>query len=221
MTFRALILFAVFCCAGASVSLAEESLQFFYNRSAMNLIRNKAPLMPPALPWLPSQPDNPAVQFDVEIRDATTMYNQKGWFNLSSPSENSGVLMAFGAPGISPIIRSTEFAPLDILLIDSEGKITQIIPNLKLSELTQEIMPDQPVLAFLFIKGGLAQKLSVNPGDTLEYKLFKKSPIVITGDGPRKVTQPTLAEPPALDPQELAPSAYKPTTKEPKDSPIH
>lgn len=217
MTLRALLPLLCFCLAWPGLAVADEPLQFLYNRSSLVLVRGKAPALPPALPWLPQPAGKPAITFDVEVRDATTMYNRKGWFNLSSPSENQGVLMAFNAPGVAPLIRSTEFAPLDILMIDSEGRVTQIIPNLKLSELEHEIMPDHPILAFLFLKGGVAQHLSIRPGDTVEYPLFKKSPVVISTSGDRKVNAPPVQE---LEPQVLAPSAYKPTLKEPADSPI-
>lgn len=222
MNLRGLWLLVICCLVVPGAPLADEPLQFFYSRDSLTLMRNRVPLVPPSLPWLASTPDNPAVTLDVEIRDATTIYNQEGWYNFSAPSEKGGVLLAFSEPGTAPIVRATEYAPLDILLIDSEGRITQILPSLKLSELNEAIVPEHPVLAFLFLKGGQAQRLSINPGDVVEYRLFKKSPVIITGNMPRKpggAQAPAVAET-LIDPQELAPSAYRPTVREPEDSPI-
>jgi len=171
-------------------AMADESTPLFYTRSNIVVIRKTPPQKTiPPLPWqAQGQPtvvqDDPRVLFDVEVRDAMALYSQKGWFNLSSPSEKDGVLLAFSASGTTPIVHSTQYAPLDILLIDHEGTITQIIPNIKLSELDQDIVPSSPVLAFLFLKGGLCEKLSIRPGDTVEYKLFRKPPVVLTVPAP-------------------------------------
>src|SRR5437868_6371688 len=75
---------------------ADESLQFFYSRDALTVVRAKMASASP-LPWLQSgaPAPNPAIKFDIEVRDGATLYHQKGWFNLSGLAENNGVLMAF------------------------------------------------------------------------------------------------------------------------------
>jgi len=174
---------------------ADSSTPLLYTRAAI-MIERKAPPQKavPPLPWqkglISTMPDAPGIGFDVEVRDGMTLYNQKGWFNLSSQSEKNGVLMMFSAPGLPAIIHSTQYAPLDILMIDREGTITQIVPNIKLSELDRDITPASAIVAFLFLQGGLCQKLSINPGDVVEYKLFKKPPVVLTAP-----TDPTPTEP--------------------------
>lgn len=210
------------CLLVATPALAEDALQFQYSKSTVTLVRSKPPVIPPSLPWLAATVESPALAFDVEVRDGATLYNQKGWYNLSSPEDNGGVLLAFGEPSMAPVIHSTQYAPLDVLMIDSEGKIIQIIPSLKLSELTKEIVPQHPVQAFMFLKGGIAQRMSINPGDMVEYALFKKSPVVIGTNERRKekLSLPDLPE--ALedqDMQSLTPSAGR-AKKEPSDSPI-
>jgi len=160
-------------------SMADTSVPLLYTRSTIVITRYH---LPPPMPWQGKNApqENPRIPFDVEVRDAMTLYSQKGWYNLDSPSVKSGVLMMFRAPGISPIMRMTQYAPLDILFIDREGKITQIIPNINLSALDQEIMPENTVLAFLFLRGGTCKALSVNPGDIVDYKLFKKPPVILS-----------------------------------------
>jgi len=178
-------LFTIILLLLSTTALADTSTPLLYSRANITILRKAPPqkaLQP--LPWQKGQavavPDVPSVGFDVEVRDGMTLYNQKGWFNLSSPSEKNGLLMVFSAPGLAPIIPSTQYAPLDILMIDHEGTITQIVPNIKLSELDQDIIPSSLVLAFLFLKGGLCQKLSINPGDVVEYPLFKRPPTVLS-----------------------------------------
>lgn len=88
-------------------------------------------------------------------------------------------MMVFGEPTIQPIIPSAQYAPTDILFIDKQGKITQIVPNILLSELDQEIYPEKEILAFLFLKGGTCADLSINVGDDIQYSLFKKPPLIL------------------------------------------
>ncbi len=174
-----------------SRSLTKESsnIPFYYART--NIVINRKSLTPvEALPWQ----ENPTAQdpdlvLDVEIRDGMSLYNQNGWFNLSSYSEQSGVMMAFGEPIIQPIIPSPQYAPSDILFIDKQGKITQIIPNILLSELDQEIYPDAPILAFLFLKGNSYKNLSINVGDEVQYSLFKKPPLILNAPAQSPKTQ--------------------------------
>ncbi len=175
----------VFLLLWAGAALADTSSPLFYTRATIAVMRKSPPQKTiPPLPWSKEQPvvvaEASNVGFDVEVRDGMTLYNQKGWFNLSSPSEKNGVLMVFAAPGQPPVIPMTQYAPLDILLIDGEGTIAQIIPNITLSELDRDIVPPSPVLAFLFLKGGSCQKLSINPGDVVDYKLFRRPPTVLS-----------------------------------------
>lgn len=136
--------------------------------------------------------ENPEIVLDVEIRDGMSLYNQSGWYNLSSYSEKQGVMMAFTKPGITPIVRSTQYAPVDILFIDKQGVVTQIAPNILLSDLEDDIYPSAPILAFLFLKGGTCADLHINVGDEVQYSLFKKPPLILNA-------------PPAKEPQNSKP----------------
>lgn len=141
--------------------------------------------------------EDPSLVFDVEIRDGMSLYNQSGWFNLSSYSDRTGVMMVFAKPGIKPIIRSTQYAPVDILFIDKQGNITQIAPNINLSEIDEEIYPSAPILAFLFLKGGTCADMHINVGDEIQYSLFKKSPLILNSPPPKE-PPPVDIKPPAI-----------------------
>jgi uncharacterized membrane protein (UPF0127 family) len=121
----------------------------------------------------------PPLMFDVEIRDGNTLYNQNDWFNLSSYSNKTGVMMVFDKPDKHPIVHSNQYPPVDILFINKHGKVTQIAPNIILSELDQSIYPKSSILAFIFLKGGICTELSINVGDEVQHSLFKKPPTIL------------------------------------------
>ncbi|MEK6746906.1 MAG: DUF192 domain-containing protein [Pseudomonadota bacterium] len=144
------------------------------------------------------EPEDPALAFDVEIRDGMSLYNQSGWFNLSSYSEKSGVMMVFARPDTKPIIRSTQYAPVDILFIDKQGAITQIAPSINLSEIEEDIYPNAPILAYLFVKGGTCANMHINVGDEVQYSLFKKSPLILDSPPPKEPPPPANVKPPVI-----------------------
>ncbi|NBO18394.1 MAG: DUF192 domain-containing protein [Proteobacteria bacterium] len=189
---------------------AQAETPVLYSREKLTIHRQPGE----PLPWLEQSTaqEQSGITFDIEARDAMTYYRQKDWFNLISPTDDSGVLLLFSAPGLPPIIPSTHYAALDILFIDAEGRITQLLPNIKLSGLKQPITPKDPVLAFLFLRGGLCQQLNIRPGDSVEYRAFsspdsgmvsgpvepvEQQPVIILQDSPRR--KPLLQEKPAQE----------------------
>ena len=162
-------------------TLPDDAVPLFFSRATLTIKRSHPPEAA-LLPW--QKPEEvlppPDLTLDVEIRDAALLYNQSGWYNLSSPSDTQGVFMVFSAPTMAPISASAQYAPLDVLMIDKEGAIKQIAPKLMLTELTEDIYPKEPVLAFLFMRGGACAKHSIQPGDHVEYKIFKKPPAVLS-----------------------------------------
>ena len=190
-----------------------ENAGFAYSRTQISILRTHLKLDPSLLPWQQQQAvENNKLMLDVEVRDGRSLYQQEGWFNLTNYDENSGVLLMFGAPSQPPIVRSAQYAPVDILFLDKEGKITQIVPNIQLAELAQEIVPAEPISAFLFLKAGLCEKRVIVPGDSVEYGQFKKSPIILGDPAPK--TQPVILQgeqPPKDLPKEG--SAPKPSGK--------
>lgn len=171
-------------------AMAHAELPVLYSREKLTIHRQSLQ----RLPWLEDSADQEqsGITFDVELRDAMTYYRQKDWFNLSGPGDDSGVLLMFTAPGLPPVIKSTQYAPLDILLIDAEGRIAQLLPNVRLSSLKQDIMPREPVLAFLFLRGGLCQQLGVREGDIVEHRMFSPAPGVISGPVEELQQQPVI-----------------------------
>lgn len=191
----AFILFGI--CFSGTVVAAEYALPMLYSRAEIFIARHDASAMPePALPWQNgAAAAPPKLSLQVEVRDAAILYRQEGWFSLSSPAEKTGTLLMLPTPDLMPIPPTMQYAPIDILMIDKEGKITQIIPQVIPAEIEEEIYPDSPVLAFLFLKGGECGKLSVKPGDMVEYELFKKPPAILTAPEPAPRASPATPAP--------------------------
>lgn len=174
-------LLAIFCLLTAFSAHAEENLPLYYSRTQILVLpRATAETQKPgAMPWAAPSAD-PGLLFEVELRDGMTLYNQEGWFDVSGLSEKNGLMLAFAAPVVAPIVRATQYAPLDVLMIDKEGMILQIFPGLMLSELQKDLYPEQPVLAILYLAGGTCEKNHIAPGDRIAHPLFRKPPKVLT-----------------------------------------
>lgn len=167
------LIYILLTLTGGIPSAIADSVPLLYTRSDITIMRHSMP----ALPWKPDATSTEAsVVFDTEIRDGATLYNQQGWYNLNAPEALKAVMLVFGAPVLAPIIPSASYAPIDIVLIDKEGTVLQIFPRLRLAALEEEIYPAQPVSAFLFLKGGSCEALSIAPGDYVVYKIFKRPP---------------------------------------------
>lgn len=171
----------------------ENPMGFTYTRSHIVVMRAHVDKpQQPVMPWQTGDTQHAGLAFDVELRDAASFYKQSGWFNLSSPADRQGVLIVFDKPLARPVSRSRHYAPLDILFINQEGKISQIAPNIILNELDRDIIPDAPVRAFLLLKGGSCKDLSILPGDEVQHKIFIKPPLVI-GSPEEKISAPAPA----------------------------
>ncbi|MDX1974890.1 MAG: DUF192 domain-containing protein [Rickettsiales bacterium] len=167
----------------------------FYSRAKVDIQRKQAT---PSLPWQSAGDAASAanVTFDMEVRDAKTLYRQEGWFNLSSPSPQNGVMFIFNAPTVFPIIHTTDYAPLDILFVSKEGIITQIVPNVALSELKEDIYPNMPILAMLFLAGGICERVGIKPGDWVDYPGFEKPPQILGAPSVAPQTPPVIINTP-------------------------
>lgn len=165
---------------GVAPAWGDDSTPLLYSRS--HIIINRAH-MPVPLPWQNQPVENPSLLFDVDVRDAGVMRREEGWFDLGGIENGRGVMMMLAAPDIPPLGRANQYAPMDIVMVDKEGKIVQIVPDVVLNRLQEDIVPQTPVLAFLFLKGGSCEGLNIQPGDRVEYKLFRTSPLMLPGTG--------------------------------------
>jgi uncharacterized membrane protein (UPF0127 family) len=174
----------------------NTSQPLVYMLTRLIIDRKPAPATTPdAATPAPTEPmTQPQLLLDIEVRDAINFYRQDGWINLTSRPEGSGVLLAFQQLSQDPIVPAQNYAPLDILMIDAQGIITEIAPSLVLANLEYDIYPGKPVKAFLLLAGGSCAKFSIKPGDEVQYSLFKKPPPVITEGAPAPAPPPAEAE---------------------------
>lgn len=154
---------------------------------------------------VPSEPKDAnhkgGVLFNVDIRDFGNVHNPS-WFDFASFKENKGLLLtlAFSAPvTIYPV---NHFSKLDILMLDDYGTIVKILPNIALADLSEPVDSGVPVLAVLYLKGGMVDVLGVKPGDDVHYKIFRKHPEVRSlEDAPKpEIEKPKVPEVKALEP---------------------
>jgi uncharacterized membrane protein (UPF0127 family) len=130
------------------------------------------------------------LMLDAEVKDALNFYRQDGWINLRAMREDHAVLLVFEQLSQDPILPASNYAPIDILMVDEQGKITEIAPSLILASLEQEIYPQKPVKAFILLAGGSTGRLAIKPGDEVIYSIFKKPPPIVSESSP-DATAPT------------------------------
>jgi uncharacterized membrane protein (UPF0127 family) len=157
---------------------SEEPIAFA--RTSVTILRNT----PPAMPWATGAPTDAAVPLvlDVDRRDAAILYRNDGWFNLGGLSEKKGLFLILPYPTIAPLTRSAHYAPVDVVFIDEQGVIVQTAPMLVLSELKEEMYPQSEIKAFLLLKGGSCEKLSIRPADKVRHDIFTSAPHIISKD---------------------------------------
>lgn len=210
-----LIFFVDYAIANNKMHKQDSGSGFYYSRDTITVIRKSMPQPKPITPPLKPVEDNikapdeqkpikeespvtvpdPKIRFDVEIRDGMALYNQSGWFDMTSHSDNTGLMLVFPEPTTMPIVRSSQYSPVDILSVDKQGKIIQIVPNILLSELEDNIIPQSPILAYIFLRGNLCQETFINVGDEVEYSIFKKPPVILNTPPPKEPPPPNPPTP--------------------------
>ena len=214
-----MLLLACMGAATAAQAADRGAVLTAYSRSEVSILRKGLKVDPSLMPWQEHKAlEERKLVFEVEVREGKSIYGQEGWFNLSGYDDNKGLLLTFPAPVQTPILPASQYVPVDILFIDKEGVVTQIAPKVILAELEDPIMPQAPIMAFLFLKSGMCEKLVINPGDIVDFSIFKPSPVILgvqqrQGGGEDKKAAPMIITPPAKAPE--APQPLPPTEGEP------
>lgn len=108
--------------------------------------------------------------FTVEVADddEETSY---GLMNRESLDADKGMLFDFGQPREPAMYMKNTLIPLDMLFVDTEGRVEMIAHNAVPGSL-RTISPGVPVKGVLEIQGGLAKTLGLNAGDTIVHPIF-------------------------------------------------
>lgn len=149
---------------------------------------------------------------EVEIRSADDFYRQDGWFNLAAMQSGEGLLLLFETASTEIIPGLNNFSAIDLLMIDTQGTITRIVPSLVLADMAEPIAPTIPAKAFLLLNGGAAEALNIQPGDSVVYKWFKKPHPVMDIQPPAPELIPQL-QPEAVDEKDTGASGENIETK--------
>lgn len=108
--------------------------------------------------------------FEVEIA-RTHSEQQRGMMYRRSMEDHEGMFFPFQKDRLASFWMKNTYIPLDIIFIDSAGRIVNIAENAE--PLSQESQTSHgKVRAVLEIKGGLSRKLGIGPGATVHHLVF-------------------------------------------------
>ncbi len=124
-----------------------------------------------------TQPTDPLV-FNIEVRGERAM-RLEGITSLTRLQDDTGVMIMFGAPIDLPQMKLNIYTPVDALMVDEEGTIFQIMPELILGHMAEDVPNRKPVLAFLYLKSGICAEKGIRPGSRIEHPYFMPKPTVL------------------------------------------
>ena len=164
------LLFAALALSFAQSAYAVET-PLVYARSSLKIL----PLAPEVKEGETPPPAPEPIIIDVEIRP-NGVFEQPGMYFTRTLREDEVYLQPF-APGAYPSIAAANvYTPLDVVVINNEGKVVKLFPSLVLHDLAQPIMLQQDHRAILFMAEGNAKNLALQPGAQVSHPLFAPQP---------------------------------------------
>ena len=106
--------------------------------------------------------------FTVWIAD-TDQRAEQGLMFVSDLPDNLGMVFPMEPPRVATFWMKNTYIELDMLFIGADGRVTKIIPRAAPMSL-RPLSSDSPVNAVLELKGGVAAKLGLRPGDSVVWK---------------------------------------------------
>ena len=108
--------------------------------------------------------------FTVELA-TTELQQEQGLMFRTQLAEGHGMLFVFGEPRIAAMWMKNTLIPLDMLFIDSEGKIVHI--GERATPQSEAIITSEiPVKAVLELAGGTCDKQDIKVGDIVSHATF-------------------------------------------------
>jgi uncharacterized membrane protein (UPF0127 family) len=111
-------------------------------------------------------PGGHAVRFQVWVAD-TPLREQQGLMFVRDLDEHGGMLFRFPAPQRIPMWMKNTYIPLDMLFLDTQGRVDYIAAETRPLSLDL-IQPPRPEVSVLEIKGGAAARLGIHVGDVVQ-----------------------------------------------------
>lgn len=109
--------------------------------------------------------------YSTEIAE-TDKQLARGLMYRESIGENEGMLFIFSKPDRINMWMKNTLIPLDMLFIDSTGKIVYIAHETEPKSLRMINAGNIPVISVMELKGGITKKHNINIGDKVYYKVF-------------------------------------------------
>jgi uncharacterized membrane protein (UPF0127 family) len=110
-------------------------------------------------------------RFRIWIADTASRQRQGLMFVRDLPADQ-GMLFVNEAPRVSYFWMKNTYIPLDMLFIDSRGRIAAIFANTTPHSL-DPVGPDVPVKAVLELRGGEAARRGIRTGDRVLHAAFR------------------------------------------------
>jgi uncharacterized protein len=137
----------------------------------VGLLVAAGPVQTAPLPTLTITSKTGVHSFEVEIAE-TAAEQEKGLMFRRSMADDHGMLFDFHHEQDVNFWMQNTYIPLDMLFIKGDGRILRIEQNAE--PLSTALIPSGgPVLAVLEVNGGIAHKLGIEPGDRVDYPIFK------------------------------------------------
>ncbi|KCZ94430.1 DUF192 domain-containing protein [Hyphomonas johnsonii] len=109
-------------------------------------------------------------KFTVELANEPDEI-RTGLMDRAEMAPNAGMIFDFGQPREASMWMKNTLIPLDMLFLDSDGKIIAIARNAVPGSL-RTIGPGVPVKGVLELNGGRSEALGIEPGDTVKHAIF-------------------------------------------------
>ena len=126
----------------------------------------------------PTPPQPKVIEFTVEVRSEDAL--RLDWIHtLQSLPNDGGVMIVFDYATDLPLIPSEVYTPLDVLFVEPSGRVLQVMPEAVLANIEEDIYASKPILAFLYLKGGICEQNGILPGSRIEHPAFNPGPKVL------------------------------------------
>jgi uncharacterized protein len=152
MTRRALLLLAGAIAGSLFTFSARAQLQRF-ETSALTIVSATGPH-----------------RFTVEVAETPAQMEQ-GLMFRKTMAPDAGMLFDYKTPTLATMWMRNTLIPLDMLFVDSQGRIVNIQER-AVPQSLDVISAAAPVRAVIELNGGTAARLGIGPGDRVQHPIF-------------------------------------------------
>jgi uncharacterized membrane protein (UPF0127 family) len=117
-------------------------------------------------------PDARVHRFRIWIADDDAR-RARGLMFVQHLDDDQGMLFIYPATQEISMWMKNTYIPLDMVFIDSGGKVVHVVANTKPHSL-ESITSTKPVLAVLELKAGTASRLKIAPGALVMHEAFER-----------------------------------------------